>query len=68
VAIMLLGIVNFVPDADRARVIVETLKAAVPSGSFLVLSHPTREVNPDAVDRATAMWNEGGAAAVARKP
>jgi O-methyltransferase involved in polyketide biosynthesis len=65
VAIMLLGIVNFVPDEDRARVIVETLKAAVPSGSFLVLSHPTREVNPEAVDRATAMWNEGGAATMA---
>jgi O-methyltransferase involved in polyketide biosynthesis len=65
VAIMLLGIVNFVPDDDRARDIVATLKDAVPSGSYLALSHPTREVNPEAVDRAVAMWNQGGAAAMA---
>ena len=65
IAIMLLGIINFVPDDDQAREIVETLKTAVPSGSFLVLSHPTREVSPEAVDRALAMWNQGGAAQMA---
>jgi len=65
VAIMLLGILNFVTDDAAARRIVATLGAAVPSGSYLVISHPTREVNPEAVDRAVAMWNEGGAAAMA---
>ncbi len=65
VAIMLLGILNFVTDDDEAQQIAERLKAAVPPGSFLVLSHPTREVNPEAVDRAVAMWNQGGAAAMA---
>ncbi|WP_446215287.1 SAM-dependent methyltransferase [Micromonospora sp. IBHARD004] len=34
----------------------------VPAGSYLVVSHPTREVNPEAVDRALAMWNDGGSA------
>ncbi|GIF75133.1 SAM-dependent methyltransferase [Asanoa siamensis] len=62
VAIMLLGILNFVTDDDQARDIVATLTAAVPAGSYLVISHPTREVNPEAVDRAVAMWNDGGAA------
>jgi S-adenosyl methyltransferase len=27
-----------------------------------VISHPTREVNPEAVDRAVEMWNAGGSA------
>ncbi|GAA0735518.1 SAM-dependent methyltransferase [Dactylosporangium roseum] len=62
VAIMLLGIVNFVVDDDEAARIVRTLVGAAPSGSYLVISHPTREVNPEAVDRAVQMWNAGGAA------
>jgi O-methyltransferase involved in polyketide biosynthesis len=62
VAIMLLGILNFVPDDAEARRIVGTLTAAVPAGSYLVLSHPTREVSPEAVDRAVEMWNSAGAA------
>ena len=62
VAIMLLGILNFVTDDDQARRIVAELSARVVPGSFLVISHPTREVSPEAVDRAVAMWNQGGAA------
>jgi O-methyltransferase involved in polyketide biosynthesis len=62
VAIMLLGILNFVPDDAEARRIVDALTDAVPAGSYLVLSHPTREVAPEAVDRAVEMWNAGGAA------
>ena len=62
IAIMLLGILNFVTDDEDARRIVRELGAAVPPGSYLVISHPTREVSPEAVDRAVSMWNDGGAA------
>ncbi|MDG4831241.1 SAM-dependent methyltransferase [Solwaraspora sp. WMMD1047] len=65
VAVMLLGILNFVVDDDEAYQIVRTLTAALPPGSHLVISHPTREVNPEAVDRAVQMWNEGGSAPMA---
>ena len=41
VAVMMLGILNFVLDYDKARDIVRQVLAAVPSGSFLVLTHPT---------------------------
>ncbi len=54
VAVMLLGIINFVPDDDEAAAVVRTLVDAVPSGSYLVMSHPTREVNAAAVDRAVS--------------
>jgi O-methyltransferase involved in polyketide biosynthesis len=61
IAVMLLGILNFVTDDEEARRIVATLADAVPPGSYLVISHPTREVSPEAVDRAVAMWNDSGA-------
>ncbi len=62
VAIMLLGVLNFVIDTDRARAIVRELLAAVPSGSHLVISHPTTAVDAEANQRAVDSWNRRGAA------
>ena len=64
IAIMLLGIMNFVVDNDEAFAIVDRLLEAVPSGSHLVVSHPTMEVNPAAVEEAMRHWNESGAAPI----
>jgi O-methyltransferase involved in polyketide biosynthesis len=61
IALMLLGILNFIVDDDEAYRIVEHLLAAVPRGSYLVVSHPTREVHGEAVDEAMRMWNASGA-------
>ncbi|NUT31921.1 MAG: SAM-dependent methyltransferase [Hamadaea sp.] len=69
VAIMLLGILNFVVDDDESIAIVRRLLDAVPSGSYLVVSHPTAEVHREAVERAMAMWNSSGSAPIcARTP
>lgn len=69
VAIMLLGILNFIVDNDRASSIVKTLLDAVPSGSYMAISHPTTEVNGDAVKESMRLWNESGAAPItARTP
>ncbi|BAU86405.1 methyltransf_19 domain containing protein [Streptomyces laurentii] len=59
VAILMLGILNFVLDTDEARSIVRTLMAAVPSGSYLVLTHPTDdpELGGEANAEAMAFWN-----------
>jgi O-methyltransferase involved in polyketide biosynthesis len=68
-AIMLLGVLNFVVDDAEASQIVRSLLDAVPAGSYLVISHPTREVHTEAVDRAMAAWSgQGGAAMVLRTP
>jgi O-methyltransferase involved in polyketide biosynthesis len=64
VAVMLLGIVNFIVDDAQAAAIVGRLVEAVPSGSYLVISHPTREVSPEAVDEAMRRWNASGAAPI----
>lgn len=60
VAVMMLGILNFVLDTDQARGIVRRIMAAVPSGSFLVLTHPTAdvEVGGEPQVRAMEFWNE----------
>ncbi|WP_268255602.1 SAM-dependent methyltransferase [Streptomyces flavofungini] len=59
VAVMLLGILNFIPETDVARGIVRTLMDAVPSGSYLVMTHPTLDADVGGADNQPAMdfWN-----------
>jgi hypothetical protein len=58
VAIMMLGILNFVLDTGEARAIVNRLLDAVPSGSYLAVSHPTLELGGEANEEAMRFWNE----------
>jgi S-adenosyl methyltransferase len=46
VAVMLLGILNFIEDFDEARGLVDRLMAAVPSGSYLAIAFPPRRSTP----------------------
>ncbi|MFG2263851.1 SAM-dependent methyltransferase [Streptomyces sp. NPDC048720] len=59
IAVMMLGILNFVLDGDEARDIVRRIMAAVPSGSYLVLTHPTydAEVGGEGNIAAMEFWN-----------
>jgi O-methyltransferase involved in polyketide biosynthesis len=60
VAVMMLGILNFVLDTDTAREVVRRIMAAVPSGSVLALTHPTvdAEVGGQGNVEAMRFWNE----------
>ncbi|MEU7061601.1 SAM-dependent methyltransferase [Streptomyces sp. NPDC046197] len=60
VAVMMLGILNFVLDTDEARGVVRRVMAAVPSGSVLVLTHPTFDADLGGEGNIPAMefWNE----------
>ncbi|MGW1104205.1 SAM-dependent methyltransferase [Streptomyces sp. NPDC002540] len=58
VAVMLLGVLNFVLDTDEAQRIVRTLMDAMPSGSHLVLTHPTLELGGEGNEAAMRFWNE----------
>ncbi|GAA3338120.1 SAM-dependent methyltransferase [Amorphoplanes nipponensis] len=62
VAIILLGILNFVIDDGEARAVVRRLLDAVPSGSYLVISHPTTEVQGREMTEAVRLWNSTGGA------
>jgi hypothetical protein len=57
VAIMLLGILHFVPDTDEAYAIVDKLVGAVPSGSYLSMTHATLEIGGQGNAEAQADWN-----------
>ncbi|ARX86925.1 hypothetical protein SMD44_06406 [Streptomyces alboflavus] len=60
VALMLLGVVIFIEDDKEAQGLVRRIMDALPSGSYLVLSHTiTSPAMPD-VDAAVAFWNEHG--------
>ncbi|MGW9214537.1 SAM-dependent methyltransferase [Embleya sp. NPDC055664] len=58
VAVMLLGSLNFILDTDTAVDIVGRLMAAVPSGSHLVITHPTTELGGEGNVEAMRFWNE----------
>jgi S-adenosyl methyltransferase len=54
VAVMLVAIMHCIPDEDDPYGIVRTLMDAVPRGSYLVLSHPARDQDPEHAARAEA--------------
>ncbi|WP_460071308.1 SAM-dependent methyltransferase [Streptomyces sp. YKOK-I1] len=60
VAVMMLGILNFVLDYEAARDIVRKVMAQVPVGSYLVLTHPTHDAEVGGEGQIPAMrfWNE----------
>jgi hypothetical protein len=58
VAVMMVGILNFVQDTEEARGLVRRYLDAVVPGSFLVLSHPTLEPGVPAHAEIIAFWNE----------
>jgi len=64
VALMLLGILNFITDTDEAHAIVDRLLDELPSGSYLVISHPTAEVDGEAMRASMRLWNKQGAAPI----
>ncbi|GHC64507.1 SAM-dependent methyltransferase [Streptomyces flavofungini] len=47
VALSLVALLHFVPDEDGAYEVVDELVSALPSGSYLMLSHGTGEFTPD---------------------
>ncbi|WP_214403709.1 SAM-dependent methyltransferase [Pseudonocardia lacus] len=60
VALMMLGIVNHIMDDEEAERIVDRLVAALAPGSYLVLAHPTADVDGDAMRKAMDWMNESG--------
>jgi len=57
VAVMLLMILQYIPDQDQPRQIVATLMDAVPPGSYLAHSDTTGDIDADRVATATARLN-----------
>jgi hypothetical protein len=58
VALMLLAIMQFIPDEENPVGLVSTLLKGLPSGSYLVLSHPTDDFNPNEQGESIRRYNE----------
>ncbi|GAA1772022.1 SAM-dependent methyltransferase [Luedemannella helvata] len=60
VALMLIAIMHFVGDADDPYGVTRQLVDALPSGSYLALSHLTGDFDPTAWERVAAIYAKNG--------
>jgi len=60
VALMLIAILMYIRDEDNPRGLVSALMDALPSGSYLAITHPTADFSPDEVAGAVAATEQGG--------
>ncbi len=58
VAVVLMAVLQFVPDDDDPHGIVRRLMAAVPAGSYLVISHPAADIQAAAMAGMARSLNE----------
>ena len=67
VAVMLLGILQGIPDQDEPGAIIARLMDAVPPGSYLAVSQIARDVAADEVAEGVQRYNERAAVPVAAR-
>ena len=67
VAVVLVGILHLISDDEDPYGIAAQLLNAVPPGSYLVISHPASDVNPDAVAEGARRYNQSVATAQTRR-
>jgi hypothetical protein len=63
VAVMMLAVLHYVPDADDPAGIVHQVLRGVPPGSYLALSEATRDIDTDSITSEAARFNSGRVAA-----
>ncbi|WP_406332062.1 SAM-dependent methyltransferase [Streptomyces sp. NBC_00203] len=61
VALLLVAVVHFLSDAEDPDGIVATLRDALPTGSYLVLSHATGDIHEDRREDAASVYNKATA-------
>jgi hypothetical protein len=65
-AILLVAVLHFIRDHEEPERIVQKLKDAMPSGSYLVISHGTQDFNPERATAAVRGYDEATAPFVLR--
>jgi S-adenosyl methyltransferase len=66
VALMLVAVLMYFRDNEDPRGMVATLVDALPSGSYLAVTHPTADFNAEAMAGAVAAAEHGGITLVPR--
>ena len=57
VALLLVAVLHFIPDADGPAQILATLREALVPGSYLVICHSCRDARPDLADPAETVYS-----------
>jgi S-adenosyl methyltransferase len=60
VALLLIAIMHFVPDSDDPYGVARRLLDALPTGSYLALSHLTGDFDPEAWEGVAAVYRKSG--------
>ncbi|MBB6120104.1 SAM-dependent methyltransferase [Nocardiopsis algeriensis] len=60
VGLILLGVICFVEDDAEVRSIMDELLGGLAPGSFLVVTHPTDDIDHERAHQVAAAWNERG--------
>ncbi|MBF9072632.1 SAM-dependent methyltransferase [Streptacidiphilus fuscans] len=60
VVLSMVALLHFVPDIREAQAIVDRLFKPLPSGSALVLSHATAELDPEGAPKVQEIYNQVG--------
>jgi hypothetical protein len=58
VGVVLMAVLQFVPDADDPHAIVRRIMAGVPAGSYLVISHPASDIQAAAMAGMATRLNQ----------
>ncbi len=58
IAVLLLGVLHFIPDAEDPYAILSRLMDRLPSGSYLVIGHGASDMVPVAAEEMMALYNE----------
>ncbi len=64
VAVLLIAVLHFIPDADDPYAVVARLMDAVPSGSYLVMAHAASDIDPEAAAQMATRYNQMSSASV----
>ncbi|MCG6495415.1 SAM-dependent methyltransferase [Kitasatospora sp. A2-31] len=66
VGLLMIAVLMLIADEDDPWAKVAALRDALPSGSFLALTHPTQDFDPESVAKVTAAARAGGMTLVPR--
>jgi S-adenosyl methyltransferase len=66
IAVMVLMLLHMVPDSEQPHELVSRLMAAVPSGSYLVISHPASDIRAQSMADMTELLTRTGPPMAAR--
>jgi O-methyltransferase involved in polyketide biosynthesis len=64
VAVILIAVLHFIPDADDPYQVVARLMAALPSGSYLVMAHAASDIAPEASAEMARRYNAMSSASI----